>query len=214
MKSLLLDVPGTIAALILGLVVIVTSGPYALPNFLLLLIFLVLSVIVTKYRYNEKRVKGLYEHERGWKNVLSNGLIPGICAVGFALTGSHAWIGAFAGSLAAATTDKFESELGVLSGRPISLKNFRHVRPGTSGAISPLGTLMGFIGALLLGTFGRLLYSYDPFLIFTLGTIGFVGGFVDTVFGIAEEEGFGNKSTTNFICTVVGAVFGYLFVYI
>lgn len=210
----MLDIPGTIAALILGIVVIVASGAYAVQNFFLLLLFLVISVIATKYRYAEKRVKGLYEHERGWQNVFSNGLMPGICIIGFALTGSHAWLGAFAGSLAAATADKFGSELGVLSGRPISLKNFRHVRPGTSGAISPLGTLMSFIGALLIGTFGWLLYSFDPFIIFTLGTIGFAGGFFDTIIGIAEEEGFGNKSTTNFLCTVVGAICGYLFVYI
>lgn len=209
MRTLLLDFPGTITALAIGALVLIASRAYAMQSFVLLLAFLIISVAATKYKYAEKRVKGLYEHERGWQNVLSNGSIPALCTVGYALTGTQAWIAAFICSLAAATADKFGSELGVLSGRPVSLRNFHRVRPGVSGAISPLGTLMSFIGALIISTFGYFLYSFDPFLMFSIAAIGFAGAFADTLAGIPEEAGIGNKSTSNAICTLVGAALGY-----
>lgn len=212
MRALLLDFPGTIASLAIGAAVLAASKEYAIQNFALLLAFLVISVAATKYRYAEKRVKGLYEHERSWQNVLSNGSVPALCTVGYALTGSSAWIAAFICSLAAATADKFGSELGVLSGRPMSLRNFRFVRPGTSGAISPLGTLMSFIGALTISTLGYVLYSFDPFSIFSIAAIGFAGAFADTLAGIPEEVGIGSKSTSNVICTLVGAALGYVWI--
>jgi uncharacterized membrane protein len=48
--------------------------------------------------------------------------------------------------------------------------------------------------------------------IFAIAVIGFLGGLVDTLMGIPEELGFGTKSSTNIICTVVGALLGYLFI--
>jgi uncharacterized protein (TIGR00297 family) len=210
MRALLLDFRGTIAALIVGLAIIICSKEYALQNFILLLIFLVISVIVTKYKHIEKRARGLYEHERGWQNVISNGLVPVLCVVMYAFTGMKVLLSMYICAIAAAAADKFGSELGVLSGKPISLKNFKRVPPGVSGAISLLGTLMSFIGALAIGTIAYFLYRFDPFVIFTVAVIGFVGGFADTLAGILEEEGVGNKSTSNIIGIGVGAIIGYL----
>ena len=53
---------------------------------------------------------GLYEHERGWENVLSNGLLPSILAIGSPYLGPFPFIA----SIAAVTADKFGSEIGVL----------------------------------------------------------------------------------------------------
>jgi uncharacterized membrane protein len=69
---------------------------------------------------------------------------------------------------------------------------------------------MSFIGALAIGTTAYFLYRFDPFVIFTVAVIGFVGGFADTLAGILEEEGVGNKSTSNIIGIGVGAIIGYL----
>ena len=102
----------------MGLVV----GIFGTPAFLvLLLLFLALAVIVTKYGYEKKRELGLYEHERSWENVLANGLVPTICAVLYPAIG---W-GPYVGALAAITADKFASELGVLGGDPIYLLTSR-----------------------------------------------------------------------------------------
>ena len=211
-RILLLDFRGLIASLAIGIIILFFSGKFWLQNFILLLTFLILSVAVTKWKHEEKKEKGLYEHERGWKNVLSNGGIPALCCIAYYFNPSPAWISAYICSLAAAAADKFGSELGVLSGKPINLRNFKLTKPGTSGAISGLGTLMSFNGALIISLISYILFLFDPLNIFLIAIIGFFGGVVDTLMGIPEELGFGTKSTTNVICTIVGLVLGYIFI--
>lgn len=54
----------------------------------------------------------------------------------------------FGGALAAAAADTWATELGVRwARRPWSLRTFRPVEPGTSGAVSVIGTLAGAAGA-------------------------------------------------------------------
>jgi uncharacterized protein (TIGR00297 family) len=212
MRVLLLDVPGLVASLLVGAAVLFFSKEFWLQNFILMCSFLVLGVAVTKWRHTEKKERGLYEHERSWKNVLSNGGVPALCCIMYFFNPTPAWIAAYIGSLAAATSDKFASELGVLSGKPINLRNFKTVKPGTSGAVSALGTLMSFNGALIIALIAYFLFSFNPSYIFSIAVIGFLGGFIDTLAGIPEEMGFGTKSTSNIICTVVGLVLGYFFI--
>jgi len=211
-RALLLDTPGLLASLAIGLIVIWSSKELALANILLLITFLVISVIATKYRYEEKKEKGVYEHERGWHNVVSNGAAPMLCCVGYFLTGSNMWIAAYITSVAGALSDKFGSELGVLSGKPIALRNLKIVKAGTSGAISTLGTFLSFIAALLIGVAAYPLYKFEPTLIFYIAVGGFLGSVFDTIAGIFEEMGIGNKSTSNLICTISSALIGYYFI--
>ena len=211
MRALLLDIPGLAASFAIGAVILFFSKEFWLQNFVLLFSFLILGVIVTKWRHEEKKERGLYEHERSWKNVLSNGGVPAFCCIAYYFNPVPAWIAAYIGSLAAATSDKFASELGVLSGKPINLRNFKPTKPGTSGAISSLGTLMSFNGALMIALISYFLFSFNPSYIFQIAIIGYLGGFVDTLAGIPEEMGFGTKSTTNIICTIVGLILGYYF---
>ncbi len=204
MKAALLDFRGTALAAIFGIALLVFGGWQFL---LLMLIFLVASVAVTKHGYEEKRELGIYEHERSWENVFANGIIPVICAYLY----PHIGIWAFVGSMAAITADKFASELGVLSSSPISLFNFKKVKRGISGAISPFGTIMSFDGALLIGVCVFLIYGMtDPWKVLLIGIVGFAGSAVDSVFGVFEEMGIGNKATTNAICAITGAILGYL----
>jgi uncharacterized membrane protein len=41
----------------------------------------------------------------------------------------------------------------------------------------------------------------------TLAGLG--GSIADTFFGVFEERGIGTKGTTNFLCSLVGALLGY-----
>lgn len=200
-KVLLLDVPAIILALLMGAVIFYFGG---ISYFILMLVFLALGIIVTKYGYYEKKQIGLYEHERSWENVIANGLVPSI-----ALFFSPA---AFIGSIAAITSDKFASEMGVLGGDPINVLNLKHSKKGKSGCVSFFGTWMSFVGALLIGLLAIYLFSGDYTLYHALlfGFIGFIGSIVDTLFGVPEEMGFGNKSTTNIICALTGAILGFL----
>jgi len=201
----LLDFAGIALAVAMGLVVAFFSAPAYLA---LMLIFLVLSVMVTKYGYEKKKEMGIYEHERSWENVLANGLVPTICAV------ASPWLGwgPYVGSLAAITADKFASEMGVLGGEPVSLLNFKKVKAGQNGAVTVFGTLMSFDGALLIGVaVFFLIPGVTIWKVVEIGIVGFAGSMADSVVGVLEERGVGSKATTNAICALFGAVCGLAF---
>jgi uncharacterized protein (TIGR00297 family) len=200
----LLDFAGLALALVMGGVVAFVQ----LPFLWLILIFLVASVAVTKYGFEKKRELGLYEHERSWENVLANGLIPTICAV---LSPQLGW-GPYVGALAAITADKFASELGVLGGEPVSLLNFKKAKRGTNGAVTPFGLLMSLDGGLIIGIGTFLLFpGLDLWKVVAIGLVGFAGSLADSVVGVLEERGIGNKATTNAICSLFGAIAGLAF---
>ncbi len=200
----LLDFAGLALALAMGAVVAFVQ----LPFLWLILIFLVASVAVTKYGFEKKRELGLYEHERSWENVLANGLVPTICAV---LSPQLGW-GPYVGALAAITADKFASELGVLGGEPVSLLNFKKAKRGTNGAVTPFGLLMSLDGGLIVGIGTFLLFSgLDLWKVVAIGLVGFAGSLADSVVGVLEEKGIGNKATTNAICSLFGAIAGLAF---
>jgi uncharacterized protein (TIGR00297 family) len=87
--------------------------------------------------------------------VLANGGIPALAALlyGFgAPPGPALWFAAFVGALAAATADTWATEIGVLNPTPPRLLTTgRPAEPGTSGAVTLLGTSAALAGGLLIG---------------------------------------------------------------
>lgn len=209
MKILSLNPIGLLAALgFAAIIVLFTSAPA--PAFIaLLLVFLMAGASVTRYGYERKRELTIYEYERGWENVLANGLVPTICAVAYAFNPAAKW--AYIGAVAAILADKFASEIGVLGGQPYALPGFNRVKSGTSGAISLLGTLASWDGGIIIGASAYFLFPgvtvWDALII---SCIGAAGSFADTLAGVLEVRGIGNKATTNVICSIVGALLGYL----
>ncbi len=198
-----LDTKGVLLALFFGIVLFFGGGSSYLE---LMLIFFFLAIVVTKYSYEVKREMGLYEHERGWENVFSNGLLPSALAVASPYIGPAPFICA----LAAVMADKFGSEIGVLdSQNPISLFDLKPVKPGTSGAVSRMGTIASLCGAVLIGFASIMVFGLNPTQALIVGVIGLIGSVADTLFGVFEERGIGTKGTTNFICSLVGAIIGY-----
>ncbi|MCD6279673.1 DUF92 domain-containing protein [Candidatus Micrarchaeota archaeon] len=202
-NTLLLDVPGITLAILLGIIVFLLGG---MNGFMMILIFLVIAVIVTKQGYQEKKDFGIYEHERSWENVVSNGLVP---VIGLAISPIL-----YVTTLAAMEADKFASELGVLGGEPREIFTFRKIKRGTSGGMTLFGTWMSFIGALVIAIIAKYLYYYDWWTVLIISVIGFIGSIGDTIFGVFEERGIGNKMTTNIICGLIALTIGYyLFIY-
>ena len=92
---------------------------------------------------------------------------------------------------------------------PRSLLTLKEAKRGESGCISPLGTLMSFTGALIIGISAHLLIAQiDAWQMIIIALIGFAGSFADSIVGVLEEKGIGNKATTNAICAIVGAILG------
>jgi uncharacterized protein (TIGR00297 family) len=102
--------------------------------------------------------------ERDAVQVLANGGVFALCAVGYIawLRGSSGsglgawpaslWHAAGGGALAAATGDTWATEVGTLwGGSPTSILTRKTVKPGTSGGVTPIGTLAGIGGSAGLG---------------------------------------------------------------
>ena len=200
----MLDRLGLILALVMGGAVLVFGS---VEMFVIFLVFLSASVIATKHGYEQKRELGIYENERSWENVLANGIIPMIAAILSPMIG----VGAYIGSVAAIMADKFASELGVLGPAPRSLLTFKEGKRGESGCISPLGTLVSFSGAMLIGISAHILMpeQVSAWQMVYIGLVGFAGSFADSLAGVLEERGIGTKATTNAICSIVGAILGW-----
>lgn len=139
----MLDVLGSLTAIFFGVLVLHSSGAWYL---LALLIFLVLGYIFTMYRYDYKREIGVAEPNegrRGVNPVVANGIIPTFAAIAgnFHL---------FLGSLCSALADTCATEIGVLYKDPVVIGTGRRVKPGTRGAISPLGEMAALLASMLI----------------------------------------------------------------
>ena len=131
--------------------------------------------------------------------VLANGVIPAMLAIGYGLAGQLSWLVGIGGALAAGNADTWATELGVLARRPPRLiTSWRPVDRGTSGAISLTGSLAALGGALLIGILGAGVTELGVGLPRTtslgLGAGaavgGLVGAFSDSVLGATLQASY------------------------
>lgn len=154
-----LDLSGAIAAGFLGTVVFGLGGvAWAI---VLLTFFVTASGLSMVFKGRKSQIADDFAKgsRRDAGQVLANGGVSGVLALGYFLlvlvSPQHPllpalWVG-FAASLAAANADTWATELGVLNRRePISLRSFKRVPGGTSGAVSLVGTLAALAGAAVV----------------------------------------------------------------
>ena len=137
---------------------------------------------------SEKFAKG---NQRDISQVLANGGIASIFAIlhYFYPSASWPWVG-FIASMAAVNADTWATELGVLNpGNPRLMTNLKKVEKGTSGAISPVGTLASLGGSSLIAILAALLKpDQTPFLILAIVSIaGFLGSLFDSFLGATVQ---------------------------
>lgn len=203
-----LDIFGSAVMIIMGIVIIFSAGA----NWLLLIIlFLVMSLLATRYSKKYKRSLGQFEGRRTSKNVISNGVVACFMAAfgGYYLP----FVGGFIGAIATATADTLASEIGVLDQNPRMVTTFQKVDPGTNGAVSTLGTGVGIIGATIIGIAACLLGILpNPLIAITVSIIsGTVGCFMDSILGaLFENRGLITNEHVNLMATIVGALVGIL----
>lgn len=249
MEYLTLDVDGVILAFLMAFIMLYVatfSEPTLIYGWILgifyvvvMLYFLMLSAVVTKFGGHYKLAIRQYQKPRGVKNVLANGLGPLIFVlIVFFVAGGKfsniAFIAGFLASVAAVTSDKFSSEIGILNGAPVSIMSFKKIRKGQSGGITLLGLMAGMLGSFLIAIVAGSAYLFllPPIYacpvngcgtipaIVSFALIGsiFIGGFfgtiVDSILGYFEEKGTGNKYTSNFICSIAGGIVGVVLYFI
>ncbi|WP_394296260.1 TIGR00297 family protein [Methanobrevibacter oralis] len=208
-KRKALDFLGSLVMIIMGIVIIFSAGINWL---LLILIFLLLSLLATRYSKTYKRSLGEFEGRRTSKNVISNGIVACMMAAfgGYYLP----FVGGFIGAIATATADTLASEIGVLH-QPRLITTFQKVDPGTNGAVSFLGTSVGIFGAVIIGVCAFILGILEnPFSAILVSAVsGTIGCFMDSFLGaIFERRNMLNNEHVNLLATITGAIIGILLI--
>jgi uncharacterized protein (TIGR00297 family) len=191
-----------------GIVIVLLAG---FPFLGLLVLFVGLSAAATRFRFEEKRRRGVQEGssgERGISNVIAHIVIPTALAVTLAarlLIPSTVAV-LYASALAFGASDTLASEFGVLSGKAWGILSRRPVPPGTNGGVSPVGTLFGLAGSALTALVALLLFvafsapvGSVPMFLLAVTAGGFFGCQVDSILGeLFENRGVLSKGSVNF----------------
>jgi uncharacterized protein (TIGR00297 family) len=182
---------GAFAAIIVGMSIYVGVE---MEGLILLGIFFGTSSLLSFYKSHQKKsIEEKLEKgsQRDWVQVLANGGIAAICSIFFFFTDDLLWLIAFLTSIASATGDTWSSEIGPLSKRPPrSVRHFKVVEPGTSGAISVLGTITAIIGVLLITVSGLLLLPITIKMAWIIFTFGILGNGIDTFLGAFYQRSY------------------------
>jgi uncharacterized protein (TIGR00297 family) len=182
-----LTVSGALMAVLVGGLTFGFGG--LIPAVLLILFFLSSSLLSRLGAERKQTLAGAFAKggRRDIGQVLANGGIPVILAVLYGLTRGNLWMVGLVGALAASTADTWATEIGVLAGRqPILITSGKRVEPGTSGAVTPEGTLAALSGAGMVGSVAWLLYGMGVLVILAC-VGGLVGALFDSLLGATVQ---------------------------
>lgn len=175
---------------------------------LLLIAFFVSSSLLSRFKErDERKQRAAEQFEKGGQRDLGQALANGGAATALAVLSwvaaqsdpkaGEALFAAMVGALATVNADTWATELGVLSKAAPRLitRLSRSVPPGTSGGVTPLGTLAAGSGALFIGaSHGALaLLLASEQLGFALGVLplavlgGVIGSLFDSVLGATVQ---------------------------
>lgn len=187
----LLKPSGAFAAFLTGLFV---WGGFGLKGLILMGVFFLTSSLLSRYKRKVKEHLGEI-HEKGsardWAQVAANGGTAAFAGMANFIAPDPVWLIVLAISLASANADTWASELGVLSKQqPISIKSFRRVPRGTSGAISGFGTAATAAGSLLIALAAWYLFGEDPLWALLVFLFGVAGSLLDTLLGAYVQASF------------------------
>ena len=190
-KAQFLTRNGLIAALIVGSVIIVRGENWLYP----LILFFLLSSILTRISAFLNKTEKSEHSPRTAAQVLANGTVAALSAIGYMFFPIPAIIILFLGSLAAATSDTWSTEIGAFPWtQPRLLTNFKKVRKGTSGGITLIGILGGFAGSAALAFSGLIIFRGDSQMLYLDSGItpvfigGITGNLFDSLLGVSLQS--------------------------
>jgi uncharacterized protein (TIGR00297 family) len=190
-KSKSLSKSGAIAAIVVGTLIylgFLTEGLFILGTFFCTSSYWSFYKSKLKKGLEEKHEKGSY---RDWIQVFANGGVASLSSLIFYFTKDFTWIIAFLTSIACATGDTWSSEIGPLSKhKPLSVKTFKLVEAGTSGAISLLGTISAILGVGLITLVGLFLFPISANMAWIIFVYGILGNGIDTYLGAYFQRSY------------------------
>ena len=200
----LLTISGAVSTLIVGAVVFgMGGGGFAVPLLTFFLTSSLLSKIgkARKAAANKGDAKGA---TRDAAQVWANGggaalmaLLFGLCAARWPLAQSRYLMMLFLAALSTVNADTWATEIGKLAQSPPRLlTTWKPVAPGTSGAISGMGTFGAFLGALLIPLSALFLWTNLTFTeIFAVAWAGLLGSLLDSVLGATLQAQYRDQTT-------------------
>lgn len=200
-----------IAAAAMGILIFKATG---LNGMLMLLSFFGISVWATAHK---KQIKNKHQSATGENTgrnvgqVFANGGVAALAGLLMLIDPAHhnLYHLMMAASLASALADTLSSELGMVYGRSyVNILTFKKETNGLDGVISLEGTLIGALGALIIGILhgGPII----PVLIITIA--GILGNLCDSILGATlERKRWIGNNAVNFLNTLIAALLGGLF---
>jgi uncharacterized protein (TIGR00297 family) len=172
---------------------------------------LILTSLATRVGRRRKEQLGTAEekHGRVSAQVCANlGFAALICTPPLQSRFDYLAIAAAFAALAEAAADTVSSEIGqVLGGTPRMLTTLRRAEPGTDGAISATGTVVGVLAACIIGTIGAWVLQGNFAIGCLISAGGIFGLLFDSLLGATlERKGWLNNDAVNFLSTASAAV--------
>jgi uncharacterized protein (TIGR00297 family) len=204
---------GALAGGLLGAVVFFCMGP---AGFAGLILFFSIGTASTFWGFRQKAKSEIAEPNRGRRGVastLAKGALAVLLALGHNLEGpGRAWLAVgFVAALATATFDTVATELGQIYGKTAHNPwTWKRVTPGTEGAVSIQGTLLGFAAALplvLVPVYGG---WFGPGTALICWISALFAGIIESLLasrtrGLPEVNAASRGHWLNFFTTAVGA---------
>ncbi|MEM0140220.1 MAG: DUF92 domain-containing protein [Ferroplasma sp.] len=214
LKFHVFDLKGTIAALIVGVIVVILGSIFWL---ILMLIFAISAQIATKYRIKEKSAKKLQEGVNGERHA-SNVIYAALIGIAIAILNAvklhnYPYFLIFGVSFASVNADTFASEIGVFDQNVHFITNLRKTTPGVNGGISLLGEIAAVLGALIIGISYAVLkiHSFSIISIGVITLLGFMGCQLDSVLGaLFENRGKMSKGQVNAYSTLAVVIIAFI----
>jgi uncharacterized protein (TIGR00297 family) len=189
-KKQSLSKSGAAAAMLVGTILFALgSMAWVVP----MIAFFISSSWLTKVKHKSKtHAEDLYEKTgaRDAAQVFANGGIAALLCVGAFLYPNPMWWILFLGVMSTVTGDTWATEIGGMSHRPpLSLRTFRKVEPGTSGAVSILGLGASITAGLFIAITVWLVYQEALWsLLLICGLSGFLGTMADSWIGAYAQR--------------------------
>ena len=207
------SVTGMLAGVLLALLTVVL-GDFGW--FAVLVSFFAVGGLSTKFRYEEKRERGIAEDNdgaRGSGNVLANSAAALAALVAAAASPTlglppRLFLFAFVGSVAAAMSDTLSSEIGGLYDEPRLITTLQPVPPGTDGGVTWQGELAGVVGAAVVAAIAVVAFALSPLGAAVVIAAGVAGMTVDSLLGATVEGVYVDNKGVNLAATTAAALVG------
>ena len=194
-----LTLNGAVSAAIMGGLVYSIGGWPAISPIL----FFFLSCSILSSISRRKIQKPLDRNGRNGYQVLANGGVPLLfiflhlyARIHWPLYKLPAIQLLFLSSIAAVNADTWGTEIGIISGQtPRSLRTWKPVNPGTSGAISAAGTLGSFLGALVIPLVMWPIWKLNAAEALLVTWAGFMGSGIDSILGAGLQASYSDSRT-------------------